>query len=101
MRAKRIAAAAVLLALSALAQELRDRFRESVSADRVVVDVHAIDNVGNPVTGLSATDFVLRVDGRPVSIESVEWVSSEAAPVPAASAAATGTDIGESTAAPP
>jgi len=77
MRAPWLAASLIAAVAPARAGELPGRFQETVSADRVVVDVHAIDNVGNPVPGLTATDFALRVDGRDVPIESVEWVASE------------------------
>jgi VWFA-related protein len=49
------------------------RFKSSV--DVVQVDVSAIDGNGHPVTDLSAADFELRVDGRPRSISSVQFVS--------------------------
>ncbi|HET7452162.1 MAG TPA: VWA domain-containing protein [Thermoanaerobaculia bacterium] len=50
------------------------RFQDTVSSERIVVDVHVIDYSGNPIEGLSAADFGLKVDGRPVPIESLEWV---------------------------
>ena len=49
--------------------------QESVSVDRVVVDAHVIDARGNPISGLTAADFRLRVDGRNVPIESTEWIA--------------------------
>ncbi|MET0216130.1 MAG: VWA domain-containing protein [Vicinamibacterales bacterium] len=49
------------------------RFKTSV--DVVQVDVSAIDGNGQPVLGLTAADFELRVDGRPRSISSVQFVS--------------------------
>ena len=73
------------------ADDSQERVRESVTAERVVVDVRVIDNLGNPVAGLGAPDFSLRVDGRPVPIESVEWIPGgpvPASPLPAVDAAA-------------
>lgn len=72
------------------------RYQESVRSDRVVVDARIIDNLGIPVPGLTPRDLSLRVDGLPVPLESVEWVSSEArlpaagepSPPPAAAAPA-------------
>jgi len=49
------------------------RFKSSI--DVVQVDVSAIDGNGQPVTGLTAADFELRVDGRPRPISSVQFVS--------------------------
>ena len=83
-----LAGALVLAAVPALADDPAGRFQESVSSEKVVVDVHVIDNAGNPISGLSTADFELRVDGRAVPIESVEWVSTTGAPVPAPESAA-------------
>jgi len=66
----------------ALADDPAGRFQETVSSEKVVVDVHVIDYSGNPLIGLSAPDFTLRVDGAPVPLESVEWVSASPAPAP-------------------
>ncbi|MGH9442598.1 MAG: VWA domain-containing protein [Thermoanaerobaculia bacterium] len=93
-------AAAILAALPASADEPAERVRESVSAERVVVDVRVIDNQGAPVTGLGVSDFFLRVDGRPVSIESVEWISSGAPGAASAAREPAGTSPGEPTAPP-
>ena len=49
------------------------RFTSSV--DVVQVDVSAIDSDGRPITGLTASDFELRVDGRVRPITSVQFVS--------------------------
>jgi len=83
MPAKWFVAALCAATAAALAQDARPRFQDTVSADRVVVDVHVIDNAGNPILGLSASDFTLHVDGRPVPIESLEWVPAGPPPVPA------------------
>jgi VWFA-related protein len=57
-----------------------------LAVDRVPVDVSVIGDDGRPITGLTATDFTLDVDGRSRRIVSAEYVSSvrDAAP-PAAS----------------
>ncbi len=49
-------------------------FRTSI--DLVPVDVNIIDNGGRPVTGLTAKDFMLTVDGKPRRISSAEYVSA-------------------------
>jgi len=53
-----------------------------LAVDRVPVDVSVIGEDGRPVTGLTATDFALDVDGRSRRIVSAEYVSSvrDAAP---------------------
>jgi VWFA-related protein len=62
-----------LLLHSAQAAPQNQRFTSSI--DVVQVDVSAIDGSGRPVTGLTAADFELRVDGRARSISSVQFVS--------------------------
>jgi VWFA-related protein len=61
-------------------------FRSSV--DIVRVDVSAIDGSGRPITGLTASDFEIRVDGRPRKIVSVQFVSVPPAAADARPAAA-------------
>lgn len=94
-RGSRLAGALVLAALPALADDPAGRFQESVSSEEVVVDVHVVDNVGNPLTGLSSPDFTLRVDGRPAPIESVEWVSTGAGSPPFAPPTRGGAEAGD------
>lgn len=54
-------------------QSPQTTFRSGV--DRVAVDVIVVDSDGRPVTGLSAADFSLEVDGKPRTIASAEFVS--------------------------
>ena len=37
---------------------------------RLLIDVRAVDDLGNPIRGLSAADFRVRIDGRPARVES-------------------------------
>jgi VWFA-related protein len=80
--------ALAVAAVPAVPDDPPRRYQDTVSAERVVVDVHAIDNAGEPVLGLSAADFTLRVDGKPVPIESVEWIAGSGSSAPAAQAPA-------------
>jgi VWFA-related protein len=57
------------------------RFKSSV--DVVQVDVSATDSNGRPITDLKAEDFELRVDNRPRSISSIQFVSVPSAPASA------------------
>ena len=52
--------------------------RERVRVARVLVDVRVLDRHGDPVRGLRAEDFRLRVAGEPVRVTSVDWISSAA-----------------------
>jgi VWFA-related protein len=64
---------ALALCLQAAQIAPPQRFKSSV--DVVQVDVSAIDSDGRPITGLTAVDFELRVDGRVRPITSVQFVS--------------------------
>jgi len=74
--------ALALLLQSAPAPGERQRFKSSV--DVVTVDVSAVDGSGRPVTGLTADDFELRVDGRPRRLTSAQFVSVPSSAAPAA-----------------
>ena len=58
------------------ADERPGSFREEARVERVVIDAHVTDDDGEPIRDLGIADFVLKVDGRRVPIESVEWVSA-------------------------
>lgn len=50
------------------------RFRERVDVTRVVIDVRVVDDRGNPVVGLSASDFQVKIDGKRSRVESATWI---------------------------
>jgi VWFA-related protein len=66
-------------AVSAGAQE---PVREDVAVSLVEVTLHVTDKQGRVVPDLKKEDFQLFVDGKPVPIESVEWVGSISGAVP-------------------
>ena len=51
---------------------------DDVDVRRVVVDVRAVDPWGMPIAGLTKEDFVVRVEGAPVPVSSLDWVSGSA-----------------------
>jgi VWFA-related protein len=61
-------------------------YEERVFVERVVVNVHVVDNLGRPIPGLTASDFRVAVDGKPVPLESVEWVPTAGPPADGARA---------------
>src|SRR6185295_6267398 len=73
------AVALVVVSLVGHAQE--PVFRAGV--DLVTVDAIVVDKDGRPVTGLTADDFVLTVDGKPRPIDAFELVSVRALDLPA------------------
>lgn len=77
---KRLAPLA-LLAPAALAQQQPPpspppRFKETVTVERLVVDVRVVDDTGGAVLGLLPQDFKVKVDGRHVAVESALWVGA-------------------------
>jgi VWFA-related protein len=71
-----LGAGAGILAASAGAAASQDaHFEEKVEVSRVLMDVRAVDGRGNPIRGLEAADFRVRVDGRLARVDGVRWVS--------------------------
>ena len=68
-----VVAAAVASAV-VVAQEPQATFRSSI--DLVRVDVNVLDKNGQPITGLSAGDFAISVDGKSRRVVSAEYVRS-------------------------
>jgi VWFA-related protein len=69
-------ASTVLNASAAPADADQDiRFREKVDVERVVIDARAVDGHGRPILGLAAANFEVKVDGKPVALESATWVT--------------------------
>lgn len=69
------AGAAGHAAAAAADQDIR---RFPVHVDRVVIDARAVDGQGRPLLGLTAADFRIKVDGKPVPVESATWIASKA-----------------------
>jgi len=66
-----------LAAFAASAQEPADRrgaVEEQALVERVVVDAHVSAPDGTPIPSLGPADFVVKVDGKPVALESVDWL---------------------------
>jgi VWFA-related protein len=69
-----VIALAIAGAAGAAGQDKPATFRSSI--DLVRVDVNVLDRNGQPVTGLSAGDFAISVDGRARRVVSTEYVQS-------------------------
>ncbi|HEY1434811.1 MAG TPA: hypothetical protein VGG65_05505, partial [Thermoanaerobaculia bacterium] len=64
-------------AVAAAAQEPADRrgaVEEEAVVARVIVDAHVSEPDGTPIPSLGPSDFVVKVDGRPVALEAVDWL---------------------------
>jgi VWFA-related protein len=49
-----------------------------VDVARVLVDARVVDRLGQPVAGLGPDDFIVKIDGEPARVESVQWVEGGA-----------------------
>ena len=75
-----LAGAAALVAAAAAAQEPVERqgaVQEEVVVERVVIDAHVIGPDGNPIPDLTPEDFRVKIDGRSVILEDVEWLPGD------------------------
>jgi len=65
--------------IALLATSLHAQVQEQITVERILVDTRVTDDHGNPITGLKAGDFKVRVDGKPATVESIEWIPETAA----------------------
>lgn len=68
--------AAVLLLISGAsdAQEVH----ESITVERILIDVRVTNSGGDPIPNLEPKDFRVKIDGVPAKVESVEWIPETA-----------------------
>jgi len=80
---------AVGLACATLdAQQQAPRFHERIDVARVVVDARVVDDRGNPVIGLSAADFAVKIDRQICRVETAAWIGEHDTTAPAAASPA-------------
>jgi VWFA-related protein len=68
-------AAVVILSIAAAAFA---QVEEHINVERIIVDTRVTDDHGNPITGLTAKDFRVRIDGKPAGVASSEWIPETA-----------------------
>jgi VWFA-related protein len=66
-------------------QQQPPRYTERVNVDRVLVDVHVVDDSGLPMRGLGPEDFQVRIDGRPARVEHARFIVAPEPGAPSAS----------------
>jgi VWFA-related protein len=97
----------LLLSWTAAAQ-----FQESITVARILLDVRVTDADGNPIKGLAADDFTVKLGGKAAKVESVTWIAdvlredepgveSPGLPAGAESAGSTSVEAGRLTASSP
>ena len=50
-----------------------------ITVERILVDARVTTDSGDPILGLQPADFRVRIDGKPASVESVEWIPETSA----------------------
>jgi VWFA-related protein len=68
-----------MTALLLVATNVFAQVSEHITVERIIVDTRVTDDHGNPITGLTAADFRVRIDGKPASVESSEWIPESSA----------------------
>jgi VWFA-related protein len=61
------------------AATLRAQVSEKITVERIIIDARVTDDKGDPITGLTAENFRVRIDGKVAKIESIEWIPETAA----------------------
>lgn len=70
----RLVALLLLMTVPIAAQD-PPQYRERVDVARVLIDARVIDGRGQPLSGLEAGNFQVKIDGKPARVESVQWVT--------------------------
>src|SRR5262249_42543150 len=74
--------ASTLASVALLTSQQQPRISERVDVNRLMIDVRVVEDGGEPVPGLTASDFEVRIDGRYVHIDNAIWAGE--APRPSA-----------------
>lgn len=48
--------------------------QSQITVERILIDARVTTDSGDPILRLQPADFRVRIDGRPASVESVEWI---------------------------
>jgi VWFA-related protein len=81
----RLLLAAILVGVPAYGQE-PPPYSERVEVTRLLLDTRVLDRLGQPVRGLAADDFIVKVGGKVARVESAVWVGAGEPSAPGASA---------------
>lgn len=73
-RGAAFASVAMIVASSGIGAQQPPRFSDRVEVARIIIDARVLDDYGNPVPGLTADDFRVRIDGKAARVETATWV---------------------------
>src|SRR5437867_5870513 len=83
------AAIVTVIAAAGIGAQQPPRFGERVDVARIIIDARVLDDGGNPVPGLTADDFKVKIDGKMVRVETATWVGGRESDLDAAPLAST------------
>lgn len=75
----RVAIAMLCVGAAAVGRSAPQQYQEKIVVERILVDARVTDYSGDPILGLSPTDFRVRIDGKPAIVESADWIPETAA----------------------
>jgi VWFA-related protein len=58
-----------------IATGVHAQFDESITVERILLDVRVTDASGNPITDLDIADFEVKIDGKKAEVLSAEWIA--------------------------
>src|SRR4029077_8547702 len=61
------------------AMQQQPQTQEQITVERVIVDARVTNSVGDPITALKASDFIVKIDGKRATVESADWIADTAA----------------------
>jgi VWFA-related protein len=67
-----------LVALIDIAFAASAQVQEKITVERIIVDARVTQANGEAITGLTARDFRVRIDGKEAAVESAEWIPETA-----------------------
>ena len=53
--------------------------KEQITVERILIDTRVTNDRGDPILGLGPADFRVRIDGKPATVESVDWIPESVA----------------------
>src|SRR4051812_45327023 len=73
---------ALLAPIQGIPEKSTGDIRREGSVGRVLVEAFVTDSRGDPIQGLTPSDFRATLDGIPATVESVEWIPASPAITP-------------------
>src|SRR3954452_15074415 len=66
------------LLFAAAMQQQQPQLQEQITVERVIVAARVTDTLGEPITGLKSSDFIVKIDGKRAVVEAADWIADTA-----------------------